>query len=422
MLGGFTLAVALPIEAALGRFSVGWFAHAQVHGHLQVIGFAGLFVVGVSTRLAPRFTNRTLHDPSIRVAFWLLASGLLLRTVGQPLAQHSAFAAVMLLGGALEAAGAMLALVTLTQTLRPWAPPRSPSAALLNASIFWLAVQALLSLWWLGDLAAEGERILPGDRNVVLLEAQTFGFLLSALAGVGLRSFPTFFGAPTPPSRYAWAFAAVLQAGLVAWLLGLGLHLDAGGAGPVRLATAGQLLLGVAVGAIAILVGWWRRGSRLAPASRHFIWSLRAIAGSLTLTGVLLALTAARALVEDVAVTNVQLDGIRHVFLIGVITLAIVVMAQLILPEFASERLVRQPAQWRGRVFAVTLPLAAVFRGLIPLAGLTGEARYWSMSVGGLLGLGSVAVFAVLYWRARQSHRAYLARIAGWRGREVPLA
>ncbi|MBX7110980.1 MAG: hypothetical protein K1X87_03920 [Dehalococcoidia bacterium] len=422
MLGGFTLAVALPAEAALGRFGTGWFAHAQVHGHLQVIGFAGLFVVGVSTRLAPRFTNRTLHDPSIRVAFWLLASGLFLRALGQPLAQHAAFAAVMLIGGALEAAGALLALVTLTRTLRPWAAPRSASAALLNASAFWLTVQALLSLWWLRDLAVEGDRILPADRNALLLEAQTFGFLLSALAGVGLRSFPTFFGAPPPPSRYAWGFAAVLQAGLVVWLLGLGLQLDAGGAVAVRLATAGQLLLGTAVAAIAVLVGWWRHGSRLAPASRHFIWSLRAIAASLTLTGVLLALSAARALVEDVEVTNAQLDAIRHVFLIGVITLAIVVMGQLILPEFASERLVRQPAQWRGRVFAVALPLAAVFRGVLPLAGLSGEARYWSMSIGGLLGLASVIAFAVLYWRARQNHRTYLARVAGWRGREVPLA
>lgn len=297
-----------------------------------------------------------------------------------------------------------------------------PSAALLNASVLWLALQALLSLWWLTGLAADGERVLPAGRNAVLLEAQTFGFLLSALAGVGLRSFPTFFGGPPPPAKYAWAFAAALQSGLVLWLLGLGLQLETGGAGAIRLATAGQLILGLAVAAIAVAVGWWRRGSRLAPASRHFIWSLRAVAGALTLTGALLALTAGRALIEDGEVSNAQLDAIRHVFLVGVITLAIVVMGQLILPEFASERLVRQPARWRGRVFAVTLPLAAVLRGVAPLAGVDGEPRYWLMSAGGVLGLASVAVFAVLYVRARRSHRAYLARVADWRGREVPMA
>ncbi|MEZ4552502.1 MAG: hypothetical protein R3B59_01185 [Dehalococcoidia bacterium] len=393
-----------------------------MHGHLQVVGFAGLFVVGVSTRLAPRFTNRPLHTASVRAAFWLLASGMLLRAVGQPLAEHAPFAAVMLLGAALEAAGALVALASLVRTLQPWAAPRSPSAALLASSVCWLALQAVLSFWWLRDLASEGQRVLPADRNALLLTAQTFGVLLSALAGVGLRSFPTFFGAPSPPSRCTWAFAAALQAGLLFWLAGLALHLDGAGAWEARLASIGQLLLGLAMAAVALAVGWWRRGVRLAPASRHFIWALRALAGSLTLTGALLALTAARALLDGSEATPATLDTIRHLFLLGVITLAIVVMGQLILPEFASERLARPPARWRGVAFALAIPLAAVFRGLIPLAGVSGEARYWSMAVGGILGLVSVAVFAWLYLRARRSHRDYLARVAAWRGREVPLA
>ncbi|MGE0227737.1 MAG: hypothetical protein AB7I38_06745 [Dehalococcoidia bacterium] len=414
--------MSLPIEAALGRADVGWLAHAQVHGHLQVVGFAGLFVLGVATRLAPRFTSRPPHIASLRVACWLLVSGLLLRAVGQPLAEHALFAAVMLVGAALEAAGALVALASLFRTLQPWAPPRSPSAALLAASVCWLTLQAVLGLWWLRDLASEGQPVLPADRNALLLTAQTFGVLLSALAGVGLRSFPTFFGAPPPPSRYAWTFAAALQAGLLLWLVGLTLRLDGAEAWGVRLTSTGQLLLGFAVAAVALAVGWWRRGARLAPASRHFIWALRALAASLTLTGALLALTAARALVNGSEVAPATLDAIRHVFLLGVITLAIVVMGQLILPEFASERLVRPPARWRGVAFAVAIPLAAVVRGLVPLAGVSGEARYWSMAVGGILGLASVAVFTWLYLRARRSHRAYLTRVAAWRGREVPLA
>lgn len=422
VLGGFSLAVALPVEAALGRFGVGWLAHAQVHGHLQVVGFAGLFVLGVATRLAPRFTNRSLDDRSARLAFWLLVSGLLLRALGQPMAERSPFAAVMVAGGAFEAAGAVVIFGALARTLRPWATPRSPSAALLCASAAWLSVQGLLGLWWLIDLARDEQRVLGADRNAVLLDAQVFGFLLSALLGVGLRSLPTFFGAPTPAPRYAWTFAALQQAGLALWLLGLGSQLATRATWAVDAASLGQCIVGLAVVSVAVTVGWWRRGSRLAPASRHFIWSLRAIGGWLTVTGVLLAGTAVRALFEGVEVSNAQLDAIRHIFLVGTITLAITVMGQLILPEFASERLVRQPGRWRGVAFAAALSASALLRGVAPLVGVTGDMRYWLMSAGGALGLASLAVFAALYLTARRSHRAYLARIAGWRSREVPLA
>ena len=56
--GGFTLAVSLPIEMAMGDFDVGWVAHAQVHGHLQAVGFAGLFVLGMGrSRSRSRITR-----------------------------------------------------------------------------------------------------------------------------------------------------------------------------------------------------------------------------------------------------------------------------------------------------------------------------------------------------------------------------
>ena len=64
VLGGFTLAVALPVERALDRFDVGWLSHAQVHGHLQVMGFAGLFVIGVASRLGPRFAGSRIDEPA----------------------------------------------------------------------------------------------------------------------------------------------------------------------------------------------------------------------------------------------------------------------------------------------------------------------------------------------------------------------
>jgi uncharacterized protein involved in response to NO len=419
VLGGFTLAVALPLQAALDRMDLGWLVHAQVHGHLQVVGFAGMFVLGVASRLAPRFAGRPIEDRPLEIAFWLLLAGLLGRAIGQPLADHAAFAGVMVAGAVVEAAGALLALVVFARTLRPWAAGASASAGLLTASMWWLSVQACLGAWWLLGLARDQQQLLASDRDAVLLEVQAFGFLLSALIGVGLRSFPTFFGAKPIEARRAWWLGGLLQVGLAMWVVALA----AGNEGAARLlATAGQLLVGVAVLTMVVAVGWWKRGNRLAPGSRHIVWSLRALLGWLTVTGVLLAGTAGRALLAGDPVSSGQLDGVRHVFLIGVVTLGITVMGQLILPEFASERLTHAPGRWRGWAFAALLSLAVALRGLVPLAGMAGEQRYWLMAVAGVLGLGAMALFACLYLRARHSHHAYLSRIAGWRAQEIPLA
>jgi amino acid transporter len=96
-------------------------------------------------------------------------------------------------------------------------------------------------------------------------------------------------------------------------------------------------------------------------------------------------------------------------------------MAQLMLPEFASERLVRGPTPRRGPIFGAILSVAVVLRALVPLAGLEGEERWWSMAAAGAIAWLAVAAFAVLVWRARRTHRAHVARISAARASELPM-
>ncbi len=152
------------------------------------------------------------------------------------------------------------------------------------------------------------------------------------------------------------------------------------------------------------------------------MWGLRPVLASLTIAALLLLLGAARALVEERAVDAIVGDAARHVFLVGAVTLGIVTMAQLILPEFASERFVREPGAWRGPFFGGALSLAVVLRGLLPWAGLESPARHWSMAAAGAIAFVALAVFAVLYLRASRSHAAYLERLARRRhGDPIPV-
>jgi hypothetical protein len=62
--GGFLLAVLLPLAVVLEwEWGVRWRALVQVHGHLQMTGWLGLFITGMALRLAPRFAGRPLRPP-----------------------------------------------------------------------------------------------------------------------------------------------------------------------------------------------------------------------------------------------------------------------------------------------------------------------------------------------------------------------
>ena len=389
-LGGFSLAVSLSVEALLVGISVSWATHAQVHGHLQVIGFAGLFVVGVASKLIPRFGNG--HAPNsmaITAAFWCLVAGLLGRSIGQPLATHDAFAQVMLGGALLEVVGALLFAGAVLAVLGSAIRAGAPHALQIGAGALWLVAQAVLGLVWLAQLAGEGGTILRADHDGLLLAMQLFGFLLGVFSGVGLRSFATLFGMPPPSRRLGLAAAALLQIGLLLWVVAS--LLDA-----TRIATLGQSSVGAGVLVLVSSFGFWRRETRFAAASEPLSWALRGALISLTLTGVLLLATGLGAFAFDRAVMGREVDATRHVFAVGVVTLGIVGMAQLILPEFASERLVRRPSRRRGPVFAAALLVAMLLRVVVPMTSMPDDVRFASMALGGTIAWIAVGVFAGL--------------------------
>lgn len=420
LVGGLTLAIVLPVQAALGRVNLSWLAHAQVHGHLQVIGFAGLFVVGMTFRLAPRFgAGHIAYPRAVVPVFWLLVAGLVLRTVGQPMADHVWLARMLALGAVLELAGATLFAVCIVTTLRPAIVAGAPHAILISAGSLWLFGQACLGAWWLGGLASDGSVVLGAARNAGLVAMQVYGFLLCTFAGVGLRVFPTFFGMPQPSHRFGRAAAALLIGGLAIWVLASVGAPRSGGLATVG--AGGQAMVGAGVLALVGAFGWWRRETRFAAMSQPLSWALRATLGALTVTGVLLAATAGAALLEGRAVLVGQVDAVRHVFALGVVTLGVIGMAQLILPEFASERLIRKPSARRGAAFAGALLGAATLRGVIPLFGVGAPARFWLMSIAGVLALGSVAGFAFFFVRARRAHREYRSRVARFRDDGLPV-
>ena len=412
--GGLALAVTLPVERAVSVIDISWVAHAQIHGHLQLVGFAGLFVLGMAMRLAPHFGRGALAYPTrVRPTFVILVLGLLLRAIGQPLAQHGAFGIVMVGGAALEAVATVVFLTIITTTLAPMIRTLHPHALFLCSGFTWLAVQAVLGAWWVAELALEGGTVLDQQRNSMLVNIQLLGFVLASILGVGWRSFPTFFGVPAPARAVGIGAVVLLDGGLLLWAT----PVLTGRFSPTTSAI-GTFLVGLGIVIAVATFGIGRLRHRLAAASRGFVWALQPVLAWLLFTGIALVLAGARGAMSG-GVGVAEIDAIRHVFALGVVTLAIVAMGQLLLPEFASDRMSHPPAAWRGAAFGVAFSLAAALRGVLPWIGVHGRGGDWAMAVGATIALVAVAVFGGLYRQARRRHVAYLARMAALRNKSI---
>ena len=412
LLGGLTLAVALPLEAALRQpVGAGWFSHAQVHGHLQSVGFAGLFIVGVSYFLLPRFARRPLAYPGLVVpTLVLLVAGVLLRTLGQPAADHAPFAVLLTAGAWLEVAGAACYAASVLGTAGAAARRGEAFALMFIAGSAWLLVQAVVGAVWLTELAADGGTTLLATRSATLVALQVFGFQLSFIGGVMLHVFPAFFAARPPSVRAVLPPIVLIQGGVA---LVAAARLAAGGGGAWLAQDAGQVALGAGLLWVVVLTGWWRGPAHMNPAAGRFASILWPATAWLVVAAALNVLFAARALLSAEPPPAIARDAVLHIVTIGVVLMLIVGMAQLMLPEFAAIRIGGRAERWRTRGFGVALSAAVVLRagGSYFRDDLPGTSAYWAMALAGLLGLLVALAFAVLMMRGARQHRRLLARI-----------
>jgi len=403
--GGFSLGTLLAL-ARTGTWGLEgrWPAIAQAHGHAQLAGWAGLFIMGMAYRLVPRFAS-TPAVPLVPALASLVATagGLAVRVVGQPLATADAGRAVLATAAALELAGA----VTFASLLLPrlWAPLRQGRsyAPHLATMVLWLLVVRSLGMSWALGSAANGVALLPFDRQQALHNLEMWGFVLAAVAGVSLRSVIIFFGREAPGPRATWGMWSLLNAGLCLYVLAAAWQTYAPGEGLVRAEALGYVLVGLGLAAPAIAIGPWRPPSRLRPTSRGagvlvqmgMLWLL---AG-----GLLLAVLGTIALAEGTPVAYARLDAARHVLGVGTVTTMIMGMAYLVMPAFALARQEGEPYRWAVRLALLLLPMATVMRAAGGwLAGDLKGADHLTATAGVLAWL-AVAAFAASLARALRS-------------------
>jgi uncharacterized protein involved in response to NO len=120
---GAHVASVIGFDFPLGK---GFYSFVQTHGHVQLVGWVGLFIIGISLHFIPRLAGVSIAQPrAIDWVLWLIASGLMLRSVAHCVVPYldgsSLFTAINWLNvvsGMLELAGILVYMMLCVQTIR----------------------------------------------------------------------------------------------------------------------------------------------------------------------------------------------------------------------------------------------------------------------------------------------------------------
>ena len=373
------------------------------HGQVQLLGFAGLFVMGMSLRLMPRFAGgRLAFEPLIPVTLGFMTAGLVMRAVLMPWFSGDAHSGLLLASvfAILLGSSCFLFITVGTLAVNVRRFDASSRAFLFGASLLFVAsaVTALVAV----DATDRGLHSMPYLANNAILQLQLAGFLLSFILGVALRAIPALVGVERP-GRSAGALA-ILLAGTVIVLASSFLYLEyASYSRAITLvADAAFLTLGLVLLALVWLAGILRQAAnRLRPASRPHLWLVRSAFFWMVVAALTHVYAGGSSLIDGGLIDQFQSDAARHALGAGVITVLITGMSMMILPEFAAERQAPNQQHRLAFLLLVLLNAAALLRVAPPLAGSawTFDQRNLSMAIAGSLAEVALFVFALYFLR-----------------------
>ncbi len=424
--GGFALACVLTLSPLLGiPLGVWWAATVQTHGHLQLFGWAALFVVGVALYFLPRLRGTPLVWSALLP--WILGaevSSLLLRFLSQPLLAVTGWFLwdiLLVLSGVLEAlALPAILLLLMRTTLRTSATKSSLEgvrsiAPFILGAFLGLALAGVLNLLnCITALASGGLIPSTGDQASIILGL--FGFLIPVALAMSARMLPLYARIQPFPAQLLRTLALAYFAGVICWLVGILLP----GTLFASLMSVGLLLIGMVM---LIFTGYFlylmRHRTELPPQVVHVpdpeslakraqqrrneerrrYGPYIALIGSAYLWGSLGALL----LILDAVVSllfgilPVALDAIRHSFAVGFITLLICGIAVRLIPGFSSKAILSPQLVMATLVLG---NIAALLRvGPLILAFILPDSAFF-FALSGPVGLILILCLTVNLWSA----------------------
>ncbi|MDI6759669.1 MAG: DUF1858 domain-containing protein [Candidatus Brocadiaceae bacterium] len=178
-------------------------AMLEAHGHTQVYGWVGLFIMGVSYFALPRFWNTTLYKPFFaHISFFPMLIGISLVFLSRHLlllGDYLPFRAMGILGSLVETAAIVLFIYLLAKTYRSVQGRRfEVYEGYFFAGYAWFLLQSLIFVGTIVYLARTGGNTIPRLVEQPLLHLQIMGFACMVILGILTKTLPVFLGIKEP--------------------------------------------------------------------------------------------------------------------------------------------------------------------------------------------------------------------------------
>jgi hypothetical protein len=330
--------------AIAGKFDEVGLHEVNAHGHAQIFGWVGLFVMGFAYQAFPRFKHTSLANPRLACVSWgLMLLGVLARSGFEPWVADAPWTRFSAFTGSLFEVVAICMFAGIV--LQTWRNARKPSAVydyFILSALIWFVIQAVYdtayftATAWATDKAALLDLVAGWQGS--LREVQIHGFALLMILGVSQRLFPHFYGLPVSSSRRAAVILGCLNAAVIGESSGLVLMHYAGHAWAALWYASAVLL----AASIVVLVRGWHIFAAPGESDRSlkflraaYIWLFVSL-GLLVLLPLyqrgLLSWFAPDSEAARVGFSHAYYGAIRHAITVGFVSLMIVGVAAKVVP------------------------------------------------------------------------------------------
>lgn len=391
-----------------GSFAAATLHEVNAHGHAQIFGWVGLFVMGFAYQAFPRFKHTSLAHPRLAYAtLGLMLGGLVCRSLLEPLVTSLPLLGVPAVAGSvLEIVAIGIFVGVIVATLRGSGKRLEFYDGYILAALAWFFLQAVYETVYFSAtiLAPDREHLLRlvATLQGPLREIQIHGFALMMILGVSQRMFHYFYGFPAAHARRSLAALAALNVAIIGEVAGFILMREVGHSWAAL--WYGSILLLAAT--VVLLVSDWHIFSRPRESDRSlkflrtaYVWLFLSL-GMLVLLpayefGVLRQL-APESLAAKIGFSHAYYGAIRHAITVGFVSLMIMGVAAKVVPTLAGRDVRRLGGLWlpfllinTGCALRVTMQVLTDFSpSAFPVAG-----------VSGLLELTALACWGIPLWR-----------------------
>ncbi len=399
---GFAYAIAIPLAASgamPGADRVPWLI--QAHGWAQLQGWAGLFVAGMAIRIVPRFAGRHPIRGVITLPLVVaLVASVLVRSVVQPWSRTSGWGegplvAAGIAGGLGMAGVATVLAITLARTRRHGNPWELFAWAGTGWWVAWAIYTVVAPI-----RATDNFDLTPYDLDSAMTWMVLLGAVGNFVWGIQSRSVPVFFGRKPPRARNVLVPLLLFNLGIVLVMLSLAPWNPETGA---RIEGSGLAMAGLMAIVLAPLCGAVQgHAHRLRPRARSASWFVIAANLAGMTGGILLVFAGLHTVTEGATASTALRDAARHAFGLGLITMLILGMAQLIAPVFAMSRAeAREPSLGERLPFWLLVGAVFIRVGAAVFRDQLDNDLFWhTLALAGTMAWLALVLFAIMVIQA----------------------